>query len=575
MASSLRMYVTADEITPDSAPQDMIRAELCQAVAMIDLLGERWFEPADLSSPQLSTLVQQVLSAIAQHQGAHAAELFRALCLSGPFQRVDQRMFGQLLRDLGNARLIQQEPDGLLLLGAVGERIVNHFGFYAAFLSGAEYRLVNGPRSLGVLPVLFPVPLGALLIFAGRRWRVVGVDDQAKVIEVEPARGGRAPRFVGGAAAIHDEVRRRMRKWYESDTVPAYLDDGARRLLQEGRVEYRRLRLGQDPAVANGSDTVVFPWLGDRVLNTLAVWLTRSGFDTARDGVALTVSDCTPAQLRHAFQEMLLADGTTAADLAGSVPNKAVEKYDEYLGEALRTSAYASARLDMVGARDSLTEMLGRMPEYDPDPSTGLVVHAPPMDIRVVPFAVVDLETTGFAARGKDRILEVAVVRLSPDGAPVAEWSTLIDPGRPVGAQSVHGISSADVQGAPKFGDIAETLASHLEGAIIVAHNAPFDVAFLAAEFARAGMSLPGVGTLCTMKLDQAIHNDGRRTLQRCLTSADIHLADTHQAHRALPDARATARLLGHYLRTQRIRVHDTTLSIKVFVDRGAGFISP
>jgi ATP-dependent Lhr-like helicase len=553
----LRMYVTAEEVTAETPPQDQLRAELFQAVAMIDLLGQRWYESTDSSSLQLSTLVQQVLSVIAQHQGAHPVELFRALCMSGPFVHVDQAMFVALLRDLGAGGLVQQESDGLLLLGKVGERIVNHFSFYAAFASSEEYRLVNGPRTLGALPVLFPTPIGSLLIFAGRRWRVVSVDDRAKVIEVDSARGGRVPNFAGGSAEIHDEVRRRMRVWYEADAIPAYLDSTAQRLLAEGRDAYRRLRLAHDPALAKGTETVVFPWLGDRVLNTLAVWLTRAGFETARDGIAFTASNCTPAQLRHVFQEMLTADGTSAEDLAASVPNTAVEKYDEYLGDDLRIRAYASGHLNMAGARAALADMLERMPEYDPDPTAGTSrPHQAGVDLTSAPYVVVDLETTGFAARGKDRILEVALVRLAPDGSFLGEWSSLVDPCRPIGAGGVHGISAVDVAGAPKFADLAPTIARHLEGAIVVAHNAQFDLGFLDAEFARAGVPLPGIAVVCTMKLDQRIHHAGKRSLHKCCAAAGIeNVTNGYRAHRALPDAKAAAELFRHHLHTSRMQV--------------------
>lgn len=97
----LRLYVTAEEITADIAPQDELRAELFQAVAMLSLLSERWYEPPDTSSPHLSTLIQQIMSVIAQHQGARPAELFTALCLAGPFAHIDKTTFAILLRDLG------------------------------------------------------------------------------------------------------------------------------------------------------------------------------------------------------------------------------------------------------------------------------------------------------------------------------------------------------------------------------------------------------------------------------------------------------------------------------------------
>ncbi|MFD9705259.1 DEAD/DEAH box helicase [Lentzea sp. NPDC059081] len=543
----LRMYVTAEELTTDIAPQDELRAELFQAVAMMSLLSDRWYEPADTSSLHLSTLVQQVMSVIAQHQGAHPADLFRALCLAGPFSHVDQATFASLLRDLGHAEVVQQEPDGLLLLGKVGERIVDHYSFYAVFAEKQEYRLVHGSRTLGTLHVNTPTEVGSLVIFAGRRWKIVSVDDQAALIQVEPSSGGRAPKFAGGRAEIHDEVRRRMRVWYESDDVPAYLDATAQSLLDEGRAAYRRFDLARNGALARGDDTIVFPWRGDRILNTLAAWLTRTGVKAARDGVAFTVPKCTPAQLRVIVQQLLLEDDTTAEDIAAALPDTAVEKHDVHLGKSLRTRAYAAGYLDMAGTRSALVDLVDRLPEYDVDIITG-TRHAP-LALVTVPtaYAVVDVETTGFVAKGHDRIIEVAVVRIAPDGTVLGEWSSLVNPRRPLAATDVHGITEDDVADAPAFADVAPTLATHLDGAVVVAHNASFDLSFLHAEFARASHPFTPHGSLCTMKLDTHIHQTGRRKLPDCLAAAGvpgIHGA----AHRALTDAKATADLLRHYL---------------------------
>ncbi|WP_063747215.1 DEAD/DEAH box helicase [Saccharothrix sp. NRRL B-16314] len=543
----LRMYVTAQEINADIAPQDELRAELFQAVAMMSLLSERWYEPADTCSLHLSTLIQQIMSIIAQHQGAHPAELFQALCLSGPFAHIDKATFATLLRDLGQAELVQQEPDGLLLLGRAGERIVNHYSFYAVFAEKQEYRLIHGSRTLGVLHVTTPTEVGSLVIFAGRRWKIVSVDDQAALIQVEPSHGGRAPKFAGGRAEIHDEVRRRMRVWYESDDVPAYLDATAQRLLDQGRAAYRRFDLTGNPALAKGSDTIVFPWRGDRILNTLTAWLTRAGVPAVRDGVAFTVPNCTPAQLRAVLQQLSLEDDTTAEDIASALPDTVVAKHDVHLGKPLRTRGYAAGCLDMAGARSTLADLVGRLPEHDVDVITGIPSIPPPVVAIPTAYAVVDVETTGFAAWGKDRVIEVAVIRVAHDGTVLGEWSALVNPQRPLAASKIHGITEHDVADAPAFADIAPTLAAHLGDAVVVAHNASFDLNFLNAEFARTSTPLALSGTLCTMKLDDHVHQTGRRKLEDCIAAIGI-CTSQGTAHRALADARATADLLRHYL---------------------------
>ncbi|PWJ48453.1 exonuclease, DNA polymerase III, epsilon subunit family [Quadrisphaera granulorum] len=161
-------------------------------------------------------------------------------------------------------------------------------------------------------------------------------------------------------------------------------------------------------------------------------------------------------------------------------------------------------------------------------------------------FAVLDLETTGLSPR-TERIVEVAVVHVSPEGVAGTEWSTLVYPGRPtVGATHVHGIRPADVRNAPRFAQIASALVDVLAGRVLVAHNANFDVPFLRAEFERAGVTMPDVPRLCTLTesrrhLPQLL----RRKLADCCAAAGVRLTG---AHSALGDARATAGLLACYL---------------------------
>lgn len=156
-------------------------------------------------------------------------------------------------------------------------------------------------------------------------------------------------------------------------------------------------------------------------------------------------------------------------------------------------------------------------------------------------FAVLDFETTGFAAN--DRVVEVGLVLLSPEGAVEDEWSTLLNPGRDVGPTGVHGITARDVVGAPDFASIVPRLLKDLRGRVVVSHNIGFDLRFLGAELRRAGVALNNewLTGLCTMKWAGRLLPAASRKLQDCCDAAGVVLSD---AHCALADARAVASLL-------------------------------
>jgi ATP-dependent Lhr-like helicase len=223
----LRIYIRESEIGANSTIEDLLRVELVQTIAMVNLLLARWCEPSATGYLHLSTMIQQLLSLIAQFGGITAKRAWSIL--SAAFI-VDPATFVQALRDLGERGIIRQESDGTLLLDEAGERIVNHYPFYAAFATAEEYRIVAGGKTLGTLPIDRPLEENSAIIFAGRRWRVVAVDEQRKVIEVRPSPGGRVPSFSGERGDVHDKIRQEMRVVYTANAMPPYLDATARDL---------------------------------------------------------------------------------------------------------------------------------------------------------------------------------------------------------------------------------------------------------------------------------------------------------------------------------------------------------
>lgn len=147
-------------------------------------------------------------------------------------------------------------------------------------------------------------------------------------------------------------------------------------------------------------------------------------------------------------------------------------------------------------------------------------------------FVVVDVETTGLS--NGDRVVEVAAVTVDPSGAIVDEWDTLVDPQRDVGPTYHHGVTASMVSAAPRFDEIAAMLADRLYGAALVGHNLAFDARMLTNEFDRLDARfVPGSG-VCTLRL-------GGGKLADVCRACGVELA---AAHRALGDARATARVL-------------------------------
>jgi DNA polymerase III epsilon subunit family exonuclease len=167
-------------------------------------------------------------------------------------------------------------------------------------------------------------------------------------------------------------------------------------------------------------------------------------------------------------------------------------------------------------------------------------------DLEEIPFVAFDTETTGLG--GSDRLVELGAVRFRGEMIE-GEWSALVNPGVPIPAEAtaVHGIRDADVKACPPAGAVLPSFLDFIEGAALVAHNAPFDVRVLVLELLRAGMVLPDNPVLDTCaiprRLRLAVPNHRLGTLAGAF---GVHQG---RAHRALDDARVAKDLFRAYLK--------------------------
>jgi DNA polymerase-3 subunit epsilon len=148
------------------------------------------------------------------------------------------------------------------------------------------------------------------------------------------------------------------------------------------------------------------------------------------------------------------------------------------------------------------------------------------------------------------RVVEVAVVRCFPDGRVTREFSTLVNPQRDIGATHIHGITASAVAHAPSFKDIAGDVYDLLTNSILVAHNARFDIGFLDAEFARLGVALPPIPSVCTLSLAaSSFVSATSRSLSSCCKACGINHSGVHTA---IGDARAVALLFARLIASMK-----------------------
>ena len=166
-------------------------------------------------------------------------------------------------------------------------------------------------------------------------------------------------------------------------------------------------------------------------------------------------------------------------------------------------------------------------------------------------YAVIDVETTGFSPKRGDRIVEIAIVHVSPNGEVEGTWETLVNPGRDVGPTRIHGIEASHVVDAPDMRSLAPRILNLLANRAVVAHNLEFDMRFLSSEITTIDDSLViswsgslAMPAVCTMRLASEFFPDSPRSLDAVCAAAGVERTLTH---RAAADARDTAAVLAHY----------------------------
>jgi len=173
-------------------------------------------------------------------------------------------------------------------------------------------------------------------------------------------------------------------------------------------------------------------------------------------------------------------------------------------------------------------------------------------------FVVIDTETTG--SKKDSRVIEIGMVFLSPRGKYQKSFSTLLYGDGTNGdwyVRRVHRIRQVELIGAPKFKDIASSFLNALEGRVVFAHNANFDLKRINHELSLVRRrQLKEMA--CTIELGRHL-GYGRLSLENAI--AEFNLC-RQVSHHALHDAMATSQLLQHYLSEDKKGVREY-LSLK------------
>ena len=346
-ASILRVF-TFDYKRKAAELLDLLRNDLFQNIAVIELLKAHKYETPTIGGIHLSTLIQQILSLIAEYGSFYPKDGWQLLCQNGAFCNVSVNLFLKLLRDLGKNDVIRQMENGQIIIGPTGDEILSDKEFYAAFTTYPEFEIINSQNGEHIGSLQTQIGIGFSIVFGGRKWLVTEIDYRTSRAYVEPSDYGEIPIFFNDYYEIDGIIVQKMKDIYMSDDIYPYLDMKSEALisLHSARSFFAHKHLEKCFSFW-GEDNILMTWAGSKINRTISLianlYLERIlGFNHIFiNGLS-----------KEHVLEILQKPKPKAEELCPFLMRfvKGTKKYDYLLSDELLDIEYASMYLDVDAA---------------------------------------------------------------------------------------------------------------------------------------------------------------------------------------------------------------------------------
>lgn len=341
-----RFFIEENALDDKSTWDEKLRVQLVQSIAIVELMLEGFSEPLDTDTFDYSTFIHQILSYLGQTGGANASKIYHNIVEISFNNYFSKKDFIEILQELNSKEIIYQMPDGIITLSELGERIVESYEFYAAFITPKNWKVVCNGKEIGQISggnLLF-LKEGSHFILAGKRWEIVAFKNNIQTIIVKKALGKKPIRFNGGTQNIHRAIHQKMLEIYETGFIPKYLSQNSIPILQEGFDNYK--------TYVNTTDSTILTVLeGTRIQLTVNLLLKYCGIDVYGAGIGFFF-----ANGKQEIIQILKSINFSTLD-KNSVINlidrqfKCKKKFDNLLPDNILNKSYEQQCLDFDGAK--------------------------------------------------------------------------------------------------------------------------------------------------------------------------------------------------------------------------------
>ena len=267
----LRVFIAEGSIEDHDDKENILRDKLVHTLALINLIKEGWYETPERDGISLCTISHQIISLISQLGGASPAKIWTYFSDNSKYQ-ISRENFKKILLNLGEMDLIIQTESKIIFLSDKGENLSNNYEFYSSFITEEEYRVYFSERKLGIIALNGMLAEDDVLALAGKNWKIISIDKESKVISVLPTSIKGSVPTSNGSFSRHEKVLKEMKKIYEANEIPSFLNNKAKDLLLQARTTYLNLQLNKFEIIGDLEGKVTwFPWVGTRTINAASL----------------------------------------------------------------------------------------------------------------------------------------------------------------------------------------------------------------------------------------------------------------------------------------------------------------
>lgn len=262
----VNIHPEKDKNSLDELPWDLLRS-----IAIIQLyLEERWVEPFVPKKKPFSLLVHQTLSILMTYGELSPRELAQNVLLLPPFRStitIDE--YKEVLQHMIQNDYLQKMDSGSIIIGLKGERMTNHYTFYAVFQDEEVYHVISKDYEVGTISNC-PAE-DEVFILAGRAWKTVSIDIDRKKIYVTQSKSHKIPTWTGSGGEIHTKILRRMKRVLQEDLIYKYLQPNAVKMLVDARIFAAEHGFLDSSILLIGTNRfLILPWVGTKEVRTIA-----------------------------------------------------------------------------------------------------------------------------------------------------------------------------------------------------------------------------------------------------------------------------------------------------------------